>query len=480
MFKCLVIVFVLYCLAAGLTADPLDKVYFSPGSDTDPYINILYNAGAYLDIYYLDQFGLLQTQNATQFMGSEEWSYGTISPLPSHTWIGLQGTYAIPMSRNRFGMANPIFFPQAQGMPDHSKFVPVESDLSGDHNFNLAHLDILESKIAFSEEKLHFALRVNANSFPTSSGFTFYSYMGVLGDPAADPNSNPIVFGLMNTVSVAGVIGPGLYKITGTGINDLEQIGEIEVTNYEADGVMMLSCNLADLLADPDFSSWYDPQYPLISTMALTSKITLTGGTQTADETAGMSVLLKPIELDYSNLHTPQISGINTVLEGSNLRVSFDYTDQDPNHPTWIKVRVDGPPDYHLYPTITGGIEQGIRFESVEIPVEAGWQELEIDFVEGGIHHLATYQNPVSNQDQHAPRPTLQIYPNPAGSKLFFSLEDSGRAGEALPALRIYNLRGQLIHEQLSPPSSGSIDLSQAPSGLYFLRWGEQHKRFVH
>ncbi|MEF3694897.1 MAG: T9SS type A sorting domain-containing protein [Candidatus Cloacimonadota bacterium] len=480
MFKRLVIVCLLYCLAAGLTADPLDKVYFSPGSDTDPYINILYNAGAYLDIYYLDQFGMLQTQNTTQFMGNEEWSYGTISPLPSHPWVGLQGIYSIPMSRNRFGMANPIFFPQAQGMPHHSKFCPVESDLSGDHNFTLAHLDILESKIAFSEDKLHYAIRVNSNSFPTSSGLTFYSYMGVLGDPAADPNSNPIVFGLMNTVNVSGVIGPGLYKIIGTGINDLEQIGEIEITNYEADGVMVLSCNLADLLADPDFSSWYDPQYPLISTMALTSKITLTGGTQTADDTAGMSVLLRPIELDYSNLHAPQISGITTSLDGSNLRVSFDYTDQDPNHPTWIKVRVDGSADYHLYPTITGGIEQGIRFESVDIPLSTTWQELEIDFIEGGIHHLVQHQNPVSNQDQHAPRPTLQIYPNPASSSIYYSLENLERLDEEIPTLKLYNFRGQLIQELSAPARSGSIDLSGLSSGVYFLRWGAVSKRFVH
>ncbi len=480
MLKCKLLVLLLLIIIAALSAQPLSKIYFSPGSETDSYINVLFNSGAYLDIYYLDQFGLLQNQNATLYMGNEEWSYGSIESTPSHPWIGMQGTYSIPMNRNRFGLANPIYFPQAQGLPHHSKFCPVESDLTGDNNFGLNHLDILETKIAFSEEKLHFAIRVNANSFPTSSGLTFYAYMGVLGDPAADPNSNPTVFGLMNTVNVAGVISPGLYKITGTGINDLEQIGSIEVTNYEADGVMVLSCNLADLLADPDFSSWYDPQYPLVSTMALTNKITLTGGTQTADETAGMSVLLKPIALDYSNAHNPQISGITTAMESTNLRVSFDYYDQDLNHPTWIKVRVDGSADYHLYPTITGGIEQGIRFESEDIPIVDSWQELEIDYIEGGVNHLAQYQNPVSNQDQHAPLPKLQLYPNPVVSRLYFSLEDPGRKDEPLPALRIYNLRGQLIYEELSPSIKGSVDLSQAPAGLYFLRWGDQFKRFVH
>lgn len=80
---------------------------------------------------------------------------------------------------------------------------------------------------------------------------------------------------------------------------------------------------------------------------------------------------------------------------------------------------------------------------------------------------LKLWIEPSSNNDDHLPAPSVQVYPNPArsGSKLEFHLGTPIR-GE----LQIYNLRGQLVQElELDTKSSISLQ-ADFPSGIYYYR----------
>ncbi len=108
-----------------------------------------------------------------------------------------------------------------------------------------------------------------------SSGITFFAYLFGITDPAQ--SSPDTVFALMYTVDSPGIITPGLYKVTGTGMEDLEKIGDIEVQEYPSSNTLRLTCQLADLMEDPYFQTWYDPSDPTLAVAAFTQRITLLG-----------------------------------------------------------------------------------------------------------------------------------------------------------------------------------------------------------
>ena len=72
-----------------------------------------------------------------------------------------------------------------------------------------------------------------------------------------------------------------------------------------------------------------------------------------------------------------------------------------------------------------------------------------------------------ANQDEHLPKPRLKIWPNPllSGDKIYFSSEKPGR-------LSVYNLRGQLLHQQEhhTPLTSLNSEIF-GHSGIYLVRF---------
>ena len=83
---------------------------------------------------------------------------------------------------------------------------------------------------------------------------------------------------MIHTITAAGIIEPGLYQINGTGVDDLVKIGEITATELPGQNTLLLSCELADLEANPVFQSWYDPADPRLDVAGFTQRITVLGG----------------------------------------------------------------------------------------------------------------------------------------------------------------------------------------------------------
>lgn len=403
------------------------------------------------------------------------WNIASLE-IPDYPYIGFRGT----ADNVRL---NPIYWNQAS-TPPAAIHTPLETDPAGDHLYTSTWLDIRSTEMSFSNERLYFGIKNTSNTFPTSSGLTYFSYMIVLVDPDADPESNPTVYGLMYTVNVPGVIGPGLYKITGTGFSDLTRIGDITATVDASTSTLRISCALTDLTNDADFSSWYNPQYPRLITTAITSRISLVNGTQQSDITSGMELLLLPQMLPTQNQYLPVLSNasvqvLSNVSEQMVCQVT--YADADPNFPRQAFLNVDGMGAIPM--TVMSGSEidftAGVRYEAIIDPAPESWSEAVFTFSHGDESIQTTVSNIVPSSDPLSPPASirLSLMPNPVQSSLNIKVEGLERVSKIV---EIYNLKGQRIYHALMFVDDLDISTSQLPAGIYFARiTGQEGQRAV-
>ncbi len=451
--------------AGGLGALDLTQIYFS-GLNPDQSLDVLVNASATGEFCYIGADQSVQTAPSQTYLDQEGWQEGHLAQ-PAHPWLGFRmGSPAT--------LVDPIYFTEAGGNIVHTKFCPLEADPLGDQTVGAAYLDILGTKIAFSDQRFYYSIRNNSNTFPVSSGVTFFSYMGILIDPNAPPEPAPIVFGLMYTVDVAGIMSPGLYKITGTGISDLTLIGEIETSIDEDNGTLTLSCALSDLMDDPDFSSWFNPEYPLVATQAMTSRISLTGGVTTSDTTAGTDVLLKPQALDYDNLYAPQITDPFFIWDGWYLTMQVSYSDADHNLAQAIGFSIDGGAVNPFFPIQLDGFGGPVLFCSAPVACSEAWDEIVVSVVNAGITYEYTFENTANADPQGVSAPLLILCPEEASGDFSYVL------AKLVPGEKIalFNQRGQLLKKWLPNAREGMIGTKELPAGRYFVRYAGAASRF--
>jgi hypothetical protein len=419
----------------------------------------------YDGVYYYLQDGAVVEAAMTPWM--EGWRQGDV---PEPGYIGMKSTL--------FPIVNPIYSPTEPGL---ASYTPWETDPVGDHSFPQNSLDIVETRVSFSSERIYFAMRSADQTYPVNSGFTYYAYMPVLVNPFVDPESDPVVYGLMYTVNLGLVISPGLYKISGTGFDGLTRLGDIQ--SSITDGWLMLSCALSDLLADADAAEWLDSDYPLFAAVTTTSRITLTSGIQEADYTTGSMVLLKTQEVTAANNHAPELTDLNYQITPDGLYLSslfVTYADADTNVPREAYLSIDSAGHYplQLQNPVSPDFAMGTIYEIRNLILPAGWQELQIVFSHDQDYASLAIQNQVSNADQtQSPLAYISLSPNPASTKLKISAELNAATNAA-----IFNIRGQRIREL--PLAAGKteleVDLESLPSGLYFLRGkGLNTKKFI-
>lgn len=460
----------LLCITNLLAQPMLDKL-FSSGVYNDNQLDILVHGPSGTSaIYFVENEGL--TTQLTPAWGSESWQKGTIG-IPTNSYLGFW--YPYPDYT-----VNPLFFP-GQQQPELSYYTGYGTDAIGDNIYTSAPwLDIAAVKGSFSADRLYFAMVNTHGSYPTSSGLTYFAYMPILVDPDSVPEDNPIVYGLMYTVSMPGVISPGLYKITGSGFSGLTRIGDI-VTSVQ-DGYLLLSCSLADLLADPDFSSWFDPSNPRVATVASTSRITLVNGIQQADTTLGLDLLLRPQAIPVQNLSAPQLSAAALLDNQQDLLIpQITYFDADYNYPRIASFSVDGGEEHPLSPVelSLNAFEELVFYSHPGIPEPESWIELRFRFSHGDsfVYH-AIVNSSVINDENQIPVPSVSLYPNPARNLL--SLKTSGFSSATWA---VYNLKGQKMEEiRFGGKNEIQFNLQDYKPGVYFLKSMDgrgQVKKFV-
>jgi hypothetical protein len=367
-------------------------------------------------------------------------------------------------------------------MPATGDLTQLLSDPTGDANFTNTYLDITDSYGAFSETKLYFAIRNNGGGFPTGSGLTYFAYLIALVNPEADSTANTIVFGLMHTVSITGVITPGLYKIFGTGISDMTLIGQINTSIIPEDNMLILSCNISDLLADADFSSWFNPENPRIGFMALTNRISLTSGNQTADQTASCNLIPFPVQISQAEATIPILSDILAEeIPGGQFRVSLGYLSQEAYLPVTAQLTFDNgfttDFDYTAFPDFAGTVHYEAHADMADI---AGWNYATLMFSSDNQNYTSNVIYNTHSSDTtaggyiHTAQP--QIYPNPTNGMVKITFSD----GKLPVSIDLYDVRGRRISSRPVQPTEKTMVINLADTDSAYISGGIGLIRFVY
>lgn len=177
-------------------------------------------------------------------------------------------------------LLKPIRF-SGNGLPTLGQFSRSCSDPAKDQSTD--HLDIVADYFAFSGSKFYAAIQNRGGGFPFSGAPAlppYYSYMYVLAKPGSDPKDpKTIVWALNYMIVLPGGLKPGLFKIKGKGADDLIRLADLSISLDRKNNLLIMSCEISKLLADPDFKAWFDPAHPVLKTGSITSRTSMRGFT---------------------------------------------------------------------------------------------------------------------------------------------------------------------------------------------------------
>jgi hypothetical protein len=368
-------------------------------------------------------------------------------------------------------------------VPDGASPAPADlsriaEDALGDALYGYTNLDLVDCRISFSASRLYAVLRNAGGGFPVVSGLTFFGYLLGIADPAvSDPDT---VIALMHTYTQAGVISPGLYLVTGSGLGNLSKIGEVVVTQFPESNSLMISCALADLAANSYFASWYDPADPRIGVAGFTQRITLLGGAAEADRSPGGRCYLREFSIAPVPNNLPALSSLAVEGSGAMAIAQVDYTDADGNCPVLSELVIDGT-SYPMRPRTLdyGSIVVYETAPGIEPIANGSWTTAAARFSDNGADTVEAEITTTDVSDDNAPGiPSalrLSISPNPfnATATIEYFMPAAGRL-----RIEIYDARGGLVRtlvNDAAPPGSGRLVWNGrsgserfVASGLYF------------
>lgn len=349
-------------------------------------------------------------------------------------------------------------------------------DPLGDESFGLTHLDLIECRVGRDGTRLYACLENAGGGFPVSQGLAFYSYLLGIKDPAvADPDT---LFALIHTVTAAGIIEPGLYQINGTGVDDLVKIGEITATVVAGENALLLSCLLADLEANAIFQSWYDPLDPRIDVAGFTQKITIFGGAQEADRTAGGIWHLREVALEPGPNQAPELADLALPEPGLGGCVSVVYSDADGHCPVIAEIVFDEDETYPLRPQTLDYAAPVVYCSGPDLPplVAGDWTRATARFSDDLVQ-IVEITATIAGVPGWPEAPALGLGPNPFRERVevAFTLECAQEV-----RLDVHDAAGRRVHTQPAgtlAPGSHRLrwDARDAagrlqPGGVYFLR----------
>ena len=368
----------------------------------------------------------------------------------------------------------PVILPAGTPAPDDlCHFV---DDPVGDELFGFNNLDLTACATGFSDTRIYASLTNAGGGFPVNQGLTFFGYVFGLTDP---DNAVPdTVYAMIYTIDQPGIISPGLYRITGTGMGDLEKIGDIETEIFSGDNTLLLSCQLSDLLSEPGFSSWFDPVDRRVAIAAFTQKITLLGGAQEADGTDGGDCYLRDFSIDPGTNQLPAIANPLFQGTGSQATVSIDYTDPDGNCPVISEIVFDNSSTYPLYPvTLDYGSTVIYRSDEGIQPLATGnWGIADFRFSDNisDVVELQVFHSGINEAQGTAL--LLALSPNPSRGALSITV-DMPEPGRAI--LTLYDTAGRSkikVFEGILGSGESTMSWhpevtagSHLPPGAYFL-----------
>ena len=268
----------------------------------------------------------------------------------------------------------------SQSPKNTANIFPVPTDLLADMGTDAAgdvvsggsHLDITASAMSYSDTRIYGRLTNAGGGFPTSSGFDFYLYsIGIIDPDATDSAAYAMIY-----VNVPFVLSSGLYKINPVD-SSFSKIGNIS-TNISGSN-LSLACNIADLLAQPGWSTWPPPS-GLIFTAPVTATQNLTSLTSNDIGAAGGFVPASQT-LVFGGNTAPTLTAPSVSSSGGSANASVTFTDANNNLATVRQFYLGGVP-YDMVACVKQFQSGTIFTTSVDIDT-AGWYEYYFTFSDG-------------------------------------------------------------------------------------------------
>ncbi len=183
-------------------------------------------------------------------------------------------------------------------------------------------LDITGLALSYSSTRIYARLTNAGGGFPTSSGLSFFLYsVGIIDPDGSDSAAYAMIY-----VNVPFVLSSGLYRINPID-SSFTKIGDIS-TNISGNN-LSLACNIADLTAQPGWSTWPPPS-GLILCAPVTATQSLSALTMN-DTGKGCALIPHSQLLTYGGNAAPTLANEQLLPQMSQMPVWIDYTDSDDN-----------------------------------------------------------------------------------------------------------------------------------------------------
>lgn len=286
--------------------------------------------------------GTVMTEQDQSIYQTSTNTYQSVFPVTdARKYLGLRAAFS-----NRPDHLLPVYY-EGTVLPTLSQMNQVSADASSDQSTN--YLDIINDYFTFSDTRFYAAMQNRGGGFPTSAGLgTIYlSYMSVIANPNDDPNSPSTIVWAMNYMNVPlGGLSPGLFRIQN---GELIRIGNIESSTVSGSNLLIMSCSITDLLADPAFAAWYNPNNPVLGFTSLTSRTTVIPfETIQTDKSPGAIIYPKKLYFDPLPNSSPILSNPIFLVGNDSIRFEITYTDAEGNFPLTAKVKLADNQEFNL------------------------------------------------------------------------------------------------------------------------------------
>ena len=473
---------ILFCLLSTLLCAQ-DMSLFSnlrhSSVDAQGNIHVLFNS---MDESFQDFDLYYSTGGAWTGLAASSPAFGEYEVLVPYSWgqsLDYRLYTAMEYEGVSFSYMQGAFVPETTFPPVLDRLAAIGADPTGDSLMVYAPaLDITDSYVGYNDTKLMRAMRNAAGAFPTMNSLTSYNvYMSMIIKP--DAASDSVAYGMIYCFNIPGVISTGLYKI-GTDETEMPVFTRLgNVQSQVSGGTLFLSCNWADLTADPQFGTWPNMSGSLMLTEA-TIKLDIDITTMQPNFSFGDIGCIAVTEFVRHHYQVSQ-NTLPTVqwLSYSPLtgEYSLSYSDAEMDCPLVARLQLDdtGMNFVDLTPSFMDVANGQYQYMGL-IPAGNGYY---FQFSDNGYDYV-TLGEYVSNEDQVIPAPaaiTLRAAnPFRVGDGAL-ALQISG-LDKAPYQVTLYNLRGQAVGSiSGATPKSSIENLSLLPgkdlgvncSGVYLL-----------
>ena len=378
--------------------------------------------------------------------------------------------YSIEEMGETIAMMHSAYWDSETFPPSLNNLAYIGTDATGDSvTVYSPNLDLQETYMARSPDKLYFTLKNLSASYPVMNSFTSYNvYLCVIGNAASLIDS--VGYAMIYSFNIPGLVSNGLYKIgydSETQMPVFNRLGNIQ--SQVSGGALNLACNISDLTADPDFG-------------VMPEALMLVGLTMKVD--IDIANLEPQIGLgDYSTLayivfqdnyyqvsqNTLPVCTFNSYDAFTRL-LQIDYWDAEADFPLVSEAILPDGTILQFLPT-TLDFSSPVTY-ALQLPVIEA-DSLIWRFSDNGFNLVQDVLHFVANEDSYTvPGQFSCAMPNPI-SGLPVNIRLKGLSNSPVN-IEIYNLKGQKV-EKLQYPNTGNSELNislnryQLCSGVYFM-----------